>query len=180
MISSPCRRKRRLHRHAHDRGIALPVVLLIAAMMLATSAAWFEQSVAAARNAAGMADHLIALHAADSALSTCARNVVNGSLAGMPGMSGVGGEPIGWKSQTVFESNAIAPFASWPTSLSFRAPQCLIEKWQLTNRASAQTWLVTARGYGRKVDSQMWLQLQLVVEGRTVEKHWRRVAARPF
>ncbi|AXF00330.1 hypothetical protein CUJ88_13915 [Paraburkholderia hospita] len=155
-------------------------------MMLATSAAWFEQSVAAARNAAGMADHLIALHAADSALSTCARNVVNGSFAGIPGipgipgMPGVGGEPVGWKSQTTFESNAIAPFASWPTSLSFRAPQCLIEKWQLTNRASAQTWLVTARGYGRKVDSQMWLQLQLVVEGSTVEKHWRRVAARPF
>ncbi|WP_201762655.1 hypothetical protein [Paraburkholderia hospita] len=175
-----------MHRHARDRGIALPVVLLIAAMMLATSAAWFEQSVAAARNAAGMADHLIALHAADSALSTCARNVVNGSFAGIPGipgipgMPGVGGEPVGWKSQTTFESNAIAPFASWPTSLSFRAPQCLIEKWQLTNRASAQTWLVTARGYGRKVDSQMWLQLQLVVEGSTVEKHWRRVAARPF
>ena len=177
MISPPGRHGRRLQRHARDRGIALPVVLLIAAMMLTTSAAWFEQSVAAARNAAGMADHLIALHAADSALSTCARNVVNGSFSGIPG---VGGEPIGWKLQTTFESNAIAPFASWPTSLSFRAPQCLIETWQLTNRASAQAWLITARGYGRKVDSQMWLQLHLVIEGSSVEKHWRRVAARPF
>lgn len=177
MIASRGGHGRRLQRHARDRGIALPVVLLIAAMMLTTSAAWFEQSVATARNAAGMADHLIALRAADSALSTCARNVVNGSLAGVPG---VGGEPVGWKSQTTFESNAVAPFASWPTSLSFRRPQCLIETWQLTNRASAQAWLVTARGYGRKVDSQMWLQLQLVIVGNSVEKHWRRVAARPF
>ena len=31
-------------------------------------------------------------------------------------------------------------------------------------------------GYGLKVDSQMWLQLQLVIDGITVEKHWRRVA----
>ncbi len=177
MIVSPCRHRRRLHRHPRDRGIALPVVLLIAAMMLATSAAWFEQSVAGVRNAAGMADHLIALHAADSALSACARNAVNGSLAGMPGF---GGEPVGWKSQTIFESSAVAPFASWPTALSFRAPQCLIEQWRLANRAGAQAWLITARGYGRKADSQMWLQLELVIEGGTIEKHWRRIAARPF
>jgi prepilin-type N-terminal cleavage/methylation domain-containing protein len=31
-------------------------------------------------------------------------------------------------------------------------------------------------GYGLKVDSQMWLQLQLVIDGITVEKHLRRVA----
>ena len=177
---STCVQRRCRHRHAHMRGIALPVVLLIAAMMLATSAAWFEQSVAVARNAMGMADHLTALHAADAALTTCARHVLNGSLAGLPG---AGGEPAGWKSQATFESNAIAPFASWPVSLSFRAPQCLVETWRLTSRPSAQAWLITARGYGRSVDAQMWLQLQVVSEsiaGGTLEQHWRRVAARPF
>ncbi|ACC71617.1 pilus assembly protein [Paraburkholderia phymatum] len=164
-------------RRAHDRGIALPVVLLIAALMLTTSAAWFEQTVAAARDAAGIADHLVALHGADSALSACARSLLNGSLTGVPGASG---EPVGWKSQATFESGAIAPFASWPTSLSFRAPQCLIETWRLTNRTNAQAYLVTARGYGRSADSQMWLQLQLVIDGGAVERHWRRIAARPF
>jgi Tfp pilus assembly protein PilX len=177
MIASPYGDGTRLRRRTRSRGIALPVVLLISAMMLATSAAWFEQSVAVARNTAGMHDHLIALHAADAALSLCARNLVNGPTVSAPGVSG---EPIGWKLQATFEANAIAPFMSWPASLSFRAPQCLIESWQLTNRPNAHAYLVTARGYGRKVDSQMWLQLQLVIQDGVIEKHWRRVAARPF
>ncbi|MEM5344901.1 hypothetical protein [Paraburkholderia azotifigens] len=164
-------------RRARNQGIALPVVLLIAAMMLTTSAAWLEQTVAAARNATAIYDHLLAMHAADSALTSCARNLINGSVSGLPGASG---EPVGWKSQATFESSAIAPFASWPMSLSFRAPQCLIEKWRLTNRANAQAYLVTARGYGRSTDSQTWLQLQLVIDSGAIEKHWRRVAARPF
>jgi hypothetical protein len=50
----------------------------------------------------------------------------------------------------------------------------------LTNRANAQAYLLTARGYGRNQDSQAWLQLQLVIDGGAVEKHWRRIAARPF
>ncbi|SEK04448.1 pilus assembly PilX family protein [Paraburkholderia diazotrophica] len=166
-----------VRRRAYGRGIALPVVLLLASMMLATSAAWFEQSVATARNATGMYDHLLAFHAADAALRACARNVISGSVPAMPG---VAGEPAGWKSQTIFESNALAPFASWPATLSFRVPRCLVEGWRLTNRADAHAYLVTARGYGRNVDSQMWLQLQIVIDGSTVEKHWRRVAARPF
>ena len=170
-------RSRSQRRRTRSRGIALPVVLLIAAMMLTTSAAWFEQTVAAARNAAGIYDHLIAMHAADSALTACTRNLINGSLSGVPGASG---EPIGWKSQATFESNSVAPFASWPVSLSFRAPQCLAETWRLTNRANAQAYLLTARGYGRNQDSQTWLQLQLVIDGGAVEKHWRRIAARPF
>jgi hypothetical protein len=29
-------------------------------------------------------------------------------------------------------------------------------------------------------ESQTWLQLELVVDGEKVERHWRRVAARPF
>jgi hypothetical protein len=52
--------------------------------------------------------------------------------------------------------------------------------WRLANRADAHAYLMTARRYGRNVDWQMGLQLQTVVDGSTVEKHWRRVAARPF
>ncbi|MBP0590946.1 hypothetical protein J8I87_14740 [Paraburkholderia sp. LEh10] len=129
--------------------MALPVVLLIASMMPATTAAWFEQSVAVSRNAAGMHDHLVAFHAADAALSTCASNIVNGLVSAM---AGVNGEPTGWKSQPTFESNAITPFASWPASLSFHAPQCLVETWRLASRPDAQAYLVTARGYGRNAD----------------------------
>jgi Tfp pilus assembly protein PilX len=124
-----------------------------------------------------MADHLIALHAADAALTTCARSVISGALVSM---TVVNSEPTGWKSQATFESNAVAAFASWPATLSFRAPQCLIESWQLTNRVNKQAFLITARGYGRNVDSQAWLQLQMVIDGGKVEKHWRRVTARPF
>jgi len=170
----------RYTRRAHMRGIALPIVLLIAAMMLATSAAWFEQSITSGRNASGMYDHLLAFHAADSALTVCARSLVTGSMQGIPAAEG---EPVGWRSQTAFEASAIAPFASWPTSLSARAPQCLIETWTLTNRTDrkdARAYLVTARGFGRNADAQAWLQLQLVIDGNVVEKHWRRVAARPF
>lgn len=177
MIDSQVKRRGTVRRRAHGRGIALPIVLLLASMMLATSAAWFEQSVAAARNAAGMYDHLLAFHAADAALRACARNVIDGSVPAMPD---VAGEPAGWKLQTTFESSAIVPFASWHANLSFRVPRCLVEGWRLTNRADAHAYLVTARGYGRNVDSQMWLQLQIVIDGGTVEKHWRRVAARPF
>jgi Tfp pilus assembly protein PilX len=162
---------------AQMRGTALPIVLLIAAMMLATSAAWFEQSIASARNSAGMYDHLLAFHAADAALTVCARTIVSGSIQGM---AAVNGEPVGWRSQTVFETSAIAPFTSWPTSSPSRAPRCLIEGWLLTNRPDARAYLVTARGYGRNADAQAWLQLQLVIDGDRIEKHWRRVAARPF
>ena len=177
MIDSLRKSRRQRLRAARSRGLALPIVLLIAAMMLTTSAAWFEQTVVAARNAAGILDHLTAMHAADSALTVCVRNLINGPHADTPAASG---EPVGWKSQATFESNALAPFASWPTSLSVRAPQCLIEAWRLGNRANAQAYLVTARGYGRSVDSQMWVQLQVVIDGSAVEKHWRRIAARPF
>jgi Tfp pilus assembly protein PilX len=162
------------------QGAALPIVLLIAALMLATSAAWFEQSIGSARNAVGMADHLLAFHAADAALMICARNIVTGSTQSMAAGEG---EPAGWRSQAVFDANAFAPFASWPASLSSRAPQCLIEAWALTNRADstdARAYLVTARGFGRNADTQTWLQMQVVIDGDKVEQHWRRVAARPY
>ena len=55
------------------------------------------------------------------------------------------------------------PFAQWPGSL--RAPQCLIEAWRLATRADARAYLLTARGFGRTRESQVWLQMELVITG---------------
>jgi Tfp pilus assembly protein PilX len=163
-----------------DSGFVLPIVLLISAMMLATSAAWFETSLAAARGTTNVRDYLQAFHAADSALNLCARSVIAGD-----GVAGVliapqaaSGEPAQWKLQSAFEAGAVTPVAQWPGSL--RAPQCLIEAWRLSTRAEARAYLLTSRGFGRTSESQTWLQMQLVIDGETIERHWRRVAARPF
>ncbi len=67
------------HGRKGAKGAVLPVVLLISSMMLATSAAWFETSLAAARRAANMRDHLQAFHAADAGLVLCSRAVSAGA-----------------------------------------------------------------------------------------------------
>lgn len=161
------------------RGIVLPIVLLIAAMMLTTSAVWFETSLAAARSTTNVRDYLQAFHAADSVLTLCARSVVTATavepLAAAPAAPG---EPTQWKLAAAFEAGAVSPVARWPRSV--RAPQCLIEAWRLATRADAHAYLLTARGFGRTQESQVWLQMELVIAGERIEQHWRRVAARPF
>jgi Tfp pilus assembly protein PilX len=160
--------------------VVLPIVLLMSAMMLTTSAVWFETSLAATRAAANVRDYSQAFHAADSALTSCARNVVSSAAdadAAAPPQA-ASGEPVQWKLQDAFEAGAITPFAQWPGSV--RAPQCLTEAWRLSNRADARAYMLTARGFGRTSDSQVWLQLELVIDGETVERHWRRVVAKPF
>ena len=52
-------------------------------MMLTTSAAWFEATLAATRAAANLRDALHAFHAADSALTLCARIVMAGAASVM-------------------------------------------------------------------------------------------------
>ncbi|WP_407945270.1 pilus assembly PilX family protein [Paraburkholderia antibiotica] len=153
-------------------------MLLLSAMMLVTSAIWFETSLAAARAATNVRDYLQAFHAADSALNLCARDV----LAAAGGETGTAplasGEPDQWKFEAAFDAGAVTPVAQWPESS--RAPQCLIEPWRLVRRDNATAWLLTARGFGRSSESQVWLQLELVIENGAIERHWRRVAARPF
>ena len=160
-------------------GTVLPIVLLISSMMLATSAAWFETSLAAARGATNTRDYLQAFHAADSALTLCARGVVEAAGTGAATTPPIAaGEPAQWKLEAAFEAGAIVPVSQWPGSL--RAPQCLIEAWRLANRADARAFLLTSRGFGRTKESQVWLQMQLVIDAEAIERHWRRVAARPF
>jgi hypothetical protein len=110
----------------------------------------------------------------------CARSVVAaGADAGVSeATQAASGEPVQWKLETAFEAGAITPVAQWPGSL--RAPQCLTEAWRLATRADARAYLLTSRGFGRTSDSQVWLQMELVIDGETIERHWRRVVARPF
>lgn len=160
-----------------QRGVVLPIVLLIAAMMLATSAIWFETSLASARAATNVRDYLQAFHAADSALTLCERNVLAmGVDANIPPPLAAG-EPVQWKLAAAFEAGAVTPVAQWPEA---QAPQCLVEAWRLGSRANATAYLLSARGFGHTSESQVWLQLELVVEDGAIERHWRRVAARPF
>lgn len=159
-------------------GVVLPIVLLISAMMLATSAVWFETSLAAARAATNVRDYLQAFHAADSALNLCSRSVIAAGSEATAAPPVASGEPTQWKLESAFEAGAIMPIAQWPGSL--RAPQCLIEAWRLAARADARAYLLTSRGFGRTSESQVWLQMELVIDGDAIERHWRRVAARPF
>ncbi|MGF6776317.1 pilus assembly PilX family protein [Paraburkholderia sp. GAS334] len=160
---------------ASMRGAALPLVLLISSMMLATSAAWFETSFTAARNTTNMRDYLQAFHAADSALTLCATRVLRGAAVSTPPVTG---EPTGWKREATFAAGAFPAVAQWPGS--GRSPECLAEGWRLANRPEARAFLLTARGFGATSDTQVWLQMEIVIDGGKTERHWRRVAARPF
>jgi hypothetical protein len=168
---------RRLRRQAGIQGMALPVVLVIASMMLVTSSAWFEASLLQARNASLIADDLLAFHAADAALLLCTRALMNGSMQ-MPAPPTQSGEPGGWRQQVTFDSQAVAPLATWPGSV--KPPQCLFESWRLSSRPAARAFVITARGFGSSEGTQNWLQVHLVFEETRVERHWRRVVARPF
>lgn len=159
------------------RGVALPIVLVMVSMMLVTSAAWFDASLLEARNASHIADHLQAFHAADAALLLCTRALANGSIFAPP-LPDQSGEPDGWRRQGTFEAQAFAPVAAWPGSA--RPPQCLVEAWRIDVRPAVRAFVVTARGFGLDDDTQSWQQAQVVFEGARVEKHWRRIAARPF
>ncbi|WP_323137242.1 PilX N-terminal domain-containing pilus assembly protein [Paraburkholderia aspalathi] len=162
-----------------NSGTVLPIVLLISAMMLTTSAAWFETSLAAARGASNVRDYLQAFHAADSALTLCARSVAAAAAFEPQPVSSLSpGEPTQWTHKVAFEAGAVTPVAQWPGSL--RAPQCLIEAWRLGTRTDARAYLLTSRGFGRTGESQVWLQMELVITGEQIERHWRHVAAHPF
>jgi len=160
-----------------QRGVALPVVLLIVSMMLVTSAAWFEAALFEARNAGAIVDQLRAFRAAEAGLVLCTRALADGAALA-PLAPAQPGEPQGWRRQDTFEAQATAPVRSWPGSV--RSPQCLIEAWRIEARPAVRAFLVTARGFGSTDDAQSWLQMQLVVDGARIERHWRRVVARPF
>jgi Tfp pilus assembly protein PilX len=142
----------------HARGTALPIVLLLAAMMLVTASAWLQASLVAARTTVAARERVQAFHAADSALMRCAQML----------SSAIPGTEL-WRNKASFDALAIQPFSAWP--FARRVPQCLIEG------AAQNAYLITARGFGATADSEAWLQLRIDANGN---KHWRRVVARPF
>lgn len=171
------RRERIPRQQRLNSGIALPAVLLLVSMMLVTSAAWFEVALLGARNTRGAIDYLRAFRAADAALIACQREVVAG-LRLVPVTPLVPGEPQAWRRETTFDLLATSPIPSWPRSP--RAPQCVVEAWRLASRPAVRAFLLTSRGFGAAADVQVRLQLQLVIDGERIERHWRRVTARPF
>ncbi|MFC4703028.1 pilus assembly PilX family protein [Paraburkholderia caffeinitolerans] len=155
----------------------MPVILLIVSMMLATSAAWFEGALFAARNSSAVIDQMQSFRAADAALALCSRALADGATIAPPAPA-QSGEPQDWRRQQTFEARATTPVLSWPGSA--RPPQCLVEAWRIEARTAVRAFLVTARGFGATDDAQSWLQMQLVVDGMRIERHWRRVVAQPF
>ncbi|WP_028220161.1 pilus assembly PilX family protein [Paraburkholderia oxyphila] len=172
-FAARCSRNRRVNQY----GVALPIVLLIVSMMLATAAAWFEAALFEARNSGAAIDQLRSFHAADAALVLCTRALADGTAITPPAPAQPG-EPQGWRRQETFGAQATAPLRSWPGSV--RPPQCFVEAWRIEARPAVRAFLVTARGFGSTDDAQSWLQMQLVLEGTRIERHWRRVVARPF
>ena len=162
----------RLGKH---RGAALPVVLLLASAMLATSIASFDVSIAGVRRVANFGDYLRATNAADAALSLCKRALDAGIV---PVLTPAPGEPAQWRQPGIFEGPAaFTPMLQWPGSS--RPPQCVIERGWLPRRPDAQAYWVTARGFATDEPAEAWLQLVVVRERGAEERRWRRIVERP-
>lgn len=157
--------------HRRNRGMALPSALMLASMMLTTSAAWLEASIAQARLSAGVHEHLRATQAADVALTLCADALQAGVAPVLPASSE---SPPAWMKVETFEGPAAyEPVSSWPGSVS--APRCVIEVLPVEGRAGA--YRITARGFGATRTAQAWLQLTLWNEGGRQRRAWRRIVA---
>jgi Tfp pilus assembly protein PilX len=165
----------------YSRGVALPIVLLISSMLLVTAAAWLEAALVGARATGNSEDRVQAFHSADSALLRCTRIALD-SLPEPRNITGpLGSEPNKWRLKASFEgasANAVMPFATWPHSA--KPPQCLIEAWPRRASDGGEAFLITARGFGRRVESESWLQQQIEITESGVAGHWRRVVAKPF
>lgn len=160
---------------ANDRGIALPSALMLAAMMLTTSAAWLEASIAHRRYSGNVHEHLRATHAADGALALCERDWRAGVAPVLWTSSGV---PEQWtKAQTFDGLSAYEPVRSWPGSA--RAPQCVIEAVFVEGHPEAVVHWITARGFGASASAQARLQLTIGNEAGRERRAWRRIVAAP-
>ena len=153
--------------------MALPSALMLASMMLTTSAVWLEASIAHVRYDANVHDHVRAMHAAESALTLCERHVRAGLAPILPARLGA---PMHWRMVGTFEGPSVyEPIRSWPGSA--RAPQCVIEAAPVDGERDAPILWLTARGFGGKPSTQVWLQLTLAREAGRERRAWRRIVA---
>lgn len=166
-------RVRACRRH---RGVALPGALLLASMMLTTSAVWLEASIAHRGHGINVHEHLRATQAANGALTLCARDLHAGVAPVVPARSGA---PMQWRHAEIFGSSwAYEPVQSWPGSA--RAPQCVIEAARVEGDPDARAYWITARGFGAARSSQAWLQLMIVHQGGRERRAWRRIVVAPI
>lgn len=160
---------------AKQHGIVLPSALMLASMILATSAAWLEIAMAQTRHAANVHDHVRATQAADGALALCTQALRAGVAPVLPAL---GGDRAHWKEAATFEdAGAYEPVPSWAGSA--RAPQCAIEAMSIEGRPGASAYWITARGFGMSASTEAWLQLMLVSEEGRERQAWRRIVAAP-
>ncbi|MBU6487269.1 MAG: hypothetical protein KGQ57_05535 [Burkholderiales bacterium] len=158
---------------AVHRGVALPSALMLAAMMLTTSAAWLEASNAQTRHAADVHAHMRASQAALSALTLCDDALRAGVAPVMPAPNG---PPPHWTTAEAFDRlAAYEPVPSWPGSA--RPPQCLIEEARFEGNPDAHGYWITARGFGASVAARAVLQLVIRREGGRERRAWRRILA---
>ncbi|RDU95961.1 hypothetical protein DWV00_25200 [Trinickia dinghuensis] len=153
----------------------MPSALMLASMMLTTSAVWLEASIAHGRYDANVYDHLRATQAADAALILCERDLRAGVAPVLPASRGA---PVQWtKAETFDGSLAYTPVPSWPGSA--RSPQCAIEAAFVEGESDAHAYWITARGFGAAESTQAWLQLTIVREAGRERRAWRRIVAAP-
>lgn len=163
-------RARRLMK-ARQCGIALPSALMLASMMLATSAVWLEASLALTRFDGNVHEHLRAMQAADGALALCVRDWRAGVAPVAVARDGAG-------DARSFERVAVhQPVPSWPGSA--RPPQCVIEAAAVGGNADARAVWITARGFGALESTQAWLELTIVRERGKERQSWRRLVSAP-
>lgn len=172
--------------HRRNRGMALPSALMLASMMLTTSAVWLEASIAQTRLSAGVHEHLRATQAADVALALCVDALHAGVAPVLPEASAA------WIGEETFEGpSAYQPVSSWPGSAS--APRCVIEALRVKGRADvdveegsgsgsgagvgAGAYRITALGFGATRVAQARLQRTLWREGGRERSAWRRIVA---
>jgi Tfp pilus assembly protein PilX len=174
-----------MSRPRQQRGIALPFVLTLGALLLALVAASFDAVRSRTRAGANLLSRIQAFHAADAIVRLCERQVLPHSRTGAIAMVDRGATlelPQRWRARDAFEGHAreaLEPVARWPNAA--RVPQCLIEQWRVPVPALA-VYLITGRGFGASEETQVWLQTLIVVDetGRIVDREWRTIARRPF
>lgn len=117
----------RLRQH----GIALPIVLTLAALLLALVETSLEAVRSQVRTGANLLSRIQAFHAADSMVRWCDRKVLRERQTDIAEPAATPALPQRWRTRDAFEGPArmaLEPIAVWPNAA--RAPQCLIERWQ--------------------------------------------------
>jgi len=157
-----------------ERGMTLPVVLALVALLQLLALAQLDIATVALRSAMGLRDRVVAYYAADAALAICARKLSDGALTARVWAGD--DEPAYWRRFEAFDGDyapAVRVAASWPGASE--APRCLLEMAQ--TGADSQRYLLTARGVSTSLGTQAWMQAARV--GDVGPWFWRSVAQGP-